>query len=195
GPSLFPQRLHPLTEGAAIRELEDQVRLVVGQLAYVLDCRDMRAAGAAQGTALADEALEHVRVQGVVLREHLERHLVVQTQVACAVHRGEGSRAEVVDHLVPSDPLHQSCAPRIFSSFARPRLSCAFTVPSLRSRRAATSTTGSCSKSRRISGARYFSGSRARAVRSAAREATIELIRWAGSTLSSRAVALRCRRR
>src|SRR5699024_10197669 len=194
-PPLGAQRLHAVAQGAAIGQLEHQVRLILGQLADVVDRRHVWAARTAQSASLADEALQHVRVQGVVLREDLHGDLVVEAEVVGAMHGGEGARAEAVGHLVPSDPLHQSIAPRIFSSFARPRLIWAFTVPSGRSRRAAISATGSCSRSRRISGAWYFSGSCATAVRIAAREATIELIRCAGSAASSSVAESRCLRR
>lgn len=143
-PALGPQILDALTQGAAVGDLEHQVRLLPGGLADVVDRDQVRAADAAQGAALGDEALPDLGVQAVVLSQDLDGHGGVESLVVCAVHRGEGADTEhLVQPVVAQQLCHQSfsgagwSAPSRPASIARPRLTCDFTVPSARPSRAA----------------------------------------------------------
>ena len=69
----------------------------------------VRAADAAQGAALGDEALPDLGVQAVVLSQDLDGHGGVESLVVCAVHRGEGADTEhLVQPVVAQQLCHQS---------------------------------------------------------------------------------------
>lgn len=84
-------RLRPTPQGAAVGELEHQVGLLTLVLVDVVDGDEVAPADPAQAAALGDEPLADLRVQAVVLREHLHRDVRVQPLVPRPVHGRKGA--------------------------------------------------------------------------------------------------------
>ena len=139
-PAACTQLLDAAAQGAAVGELEHQIGLLVVVLVDVVDGDEVTPADPAQAAALGDEPLADLRVQAVVLREHLHRDVRVEPLVAGAVHGREGARADhpaqavaLAERRHAGAPGTGSPAPSRPASIARPRLTCDFTVPSARS--------------------------------------------------------------
>ncbi len=114
-PARGAQGRHPLRQRPPVGMLEHEVRLLPVALADVVHRHDVRAADPAQAASFGDEAFPHVRVQAVVLGEHLEHHRGIEPLVGGDVGRGERADADDLTEAVSPDatrlalPHHRSC--------------------------------------------------------------------------------------
>jgi len=92
----------PCGEVPPVGEVEHQERLLALGLAHVVDGHQVLTADASQQVPLDHEALAHIRVEAVVLGQHLHGDVDVEPLVAGAIDRGEPAGADhLLDEVAP----------------------------------------------------------------------------------------------
>ena len=93
----------PLRESLPVDQLHHQIVGTV-LMANVVERADVRVVEQRDGTRLALEPGAHFGRRGLVLRQHLDRHVATESRVVRAIHLAHAARAERGDDLIGAEP-------------------------------------------------------------------------------------------
>jgi hypothetical protein len=122
-----------LPEVLTLQKLRDDVGRALVR-AHVVDGEDVRMVERGDGTSLALEQAETLRIPAELLREHLDGDVASEAGVPGPIHLPHAARPEELDHLVGPQPRaprtpHDSSlctAPKFIRLYSRPSRSSRF---------------------------------------------------------------------